>query len=69
MMKCFLQIYDAVCAMEPGNDYGRKTITTAGAVGEWFENHALQGWAEGKDPCTSIHSWRPAFAPGAGGNK
>eukprot|EP00750_Incisomonas_marina_P007626 INCI15015.1.p1 GENE.INCI15015.1~~INCI15015.1.p1 ORF type:complete len:675 (+),score=105.47 INCI15015.1:284-2308(+) len=36
---CWPQIYDAVCAMEPNSDYGRKTLTTSGAIGEWFDNH------------------------------
>ena len=42
LLECWPQIYDAVISMEPGSDGGRKTISTTGAIGEWFDNHRYE---------------------------
>jgi hypothetical protein len=52
LSRCWLQVYDAICALEPGADYGRKTLTTAGAVGEWFDNRRYE--LLGTDKCPVV---------------
>lgn len=39
LLHCWQQVYEAVVAFEPASEGGRKTLSTAGAVGKWFDLH------------------------------
>jgi len=39
---CWAEIFDAICELEPGGDYGRKTMSTQVSIGEWFDNHRYE---------------------------